>query len=76
MSLLKGIGLSLIKPNIWQLEAMELALKSNPNDLLSTPKIAVQELAGVSDGLQSFLLKRAFNLLQSEGLTQKQETFF
>ncbi len=68
MSFVKGIGLSLLKPKIWQLEVIDLVLKSNPKDILSIPKTAVQELTGVSGDLQSFLLKRALNLTQGDDL--------
>lgn len=65
MSILNGIAAEVIKPKIWQLEVARMALKAEPPDVLSIPKTAAQEFTGVADNLQNFLLKRAFNLPQS-----------
>jgi len=72
MSILKEVGLSVIKPQIWQLEAAKLALNTSPKDVLSIPETAVQEFNGVSDNLQNFLLKRAFNFPQSDRVEKVQ----
>lgn len=61
MSLLKEIGGAVVRTQFWQIEAARMALQTKPQDVLSIPKTAVQELTGVSNDLQNFLFKRSLN---------------
>lgn len=67
MGLLGGIGLtSALQPKIWQLEAAKMVLEGRPEDILSIPEKAVEELIGMTGDLQNFLFKQALHLPTGE----------